>query len=102
MCIYQLCQRLQGCVYDCISDYIFADLFFLQESASIEMVAEENEQLQPYILVVGDVENPTQTFLITDHKVVTEVPLDDIPLTLMAAYFAYNMLPKGLYQLFHV
>ena len=57
-------------------------------------VAEGNKQLEPYVLVVGDVQSPTQTFLVTDQRVITEIDTDDVPLTLMAAYFAFTVVSR--------
>ena len=76
-------------------------LLFLQASTNVTKVAEGNKQLEPYVLVVGDVQSPTQTFLVTDQRVVTEIDIDDVPLTLMAAYFAFNICyPKGCNNFF--
>jgi len=41
--------------------------------------------------LVGDVQSPTQVFLVTDQRVITEIDIDDVPLTLKAAYFAFNI-----------
>ena len=76
-------------------------LLFLQASTNVTKVAEGNKQLEPYVLVVGDVQSPTQTFLVTDQRVVTEIDIDDVPLTLMAVYFAFNICcPKGCNNFF--
>ena len=69
-------------------------LLFLQASTNVTKVAEGNKQLEPYVLVVGDVQSPTQTFLVTDQRVVTEIDTDDVPLTLMATYFAFTVVSR--------
>ena len=45
----------------------------------------------PYLLTVGELESPTQIFLVTDCKIITEVSLDKVIPTLLSAYFAYNI-----------
>ena len=52
--------------------------------------------MTPYILVVGDQREAIQAFLVVDCQVITEVGLEDIPLTLMSAYFVFNIcFPSG-------
>ena len=68
------------------------------------IVEEENQQLEPYILVIGDILEALQAFLVTDKQIITEVPFKDVPLILLAAYFGYNtyLLPKGMHQFLYV
>ena len=42
-------------------------------------------------MVVGDVQDALQAFLVIDHQVVTEMEFRDIPLLLMSAYFVFNI-----------
>lgn len=42
--------------------------------------------MSPYILVVGDLREPMQAFLVADCQVITEVELMDIPLVLMSVF----------------
>ena len=51
-------------------------------------VAEHVQQLQPYILVVG--QEAIQAYLVVDKKVVDDVSFDDIPYILMVAFFVYR------------
>ncbi len=61
-------------------------------------MVEKKEQAEPYIVVAEatGVENSIQAFLVTDRELITQVPLLDIPIVLMSAYFTYNICyPKG-------
>ena len=56
-------------------------------------------QTEPYITVLGSYSAPVQAFLITDCCVVCEVEIEDIPLSLLAAFFVFNIqYPKGCYN----
>ena len=45
-------------------------------------------------MVVG--EDNLQAYLVVDSHVIDEVPIDDLPFALMAAYFVFNICyPKG-------
>ena len=78
LCIYMVCQFLQGCF-------------------DVTKVAEENKQLEPSIIVVGDLQTASEAYLVTDQQIVVETPFVDVSLILMAAYFAFNIrYPKNL------
>ena len=48
--------------------------------------------LSPYLLIVGEVRNPKECFLIVDKKVVCEIScIEDIPFCLMSAFFVFNI-----------
>ena len=48
--------------------------------------------MQPYILVIGEPDSYTQCFLVTDGQIVFEIEkVQNIPLILLAAYFAFNI-----------
>ena len=58
------------------------------------------QQFHPYIVVKTEEEDSTIS-LATDGQIVTAVPLEDVPFTLMAAYFTYNICyPKGTINFF--
>lgn len=59
---------------------------------NINSVVEEVSNLAPYILIVGSVMNATQAFLVTDKKIISEIScFEDIPFSLMSAFFVYNI-----------
>lgn len=60
-------------------------------------VAEENNILEPYIIVIGSVHHYTQAFLIIDNRVIGEVEdIETIPIVLLASYYVFNICyPKG-------
>lgn len=59
---------------------------------NISMVADGVPNLAPYILVSGSMKQPEQAFLVVDKKIVTEVIcFEDIPLTLLSAFFVFNI-----------
>ena len=57
---------------------------------------QEIAQPEPYVLSYGD-----QLFLIIDCVVVTNVDVELLPLTLLLAYFVFNIkYPKGCFNLY--
>ena len=59
-------------------------------------MAKNHDNLAPYILVVGTISDPVQAFLVVDRQIVMDVDFDNIPLTLMSAFFLFNIhYPKG-------
>ncbi len=44
-----------------------------------------------YILVVGEMKEPIQAFLVPDEQVIMEVEFKDIPFILMSAFFIFNI-----------
>ena len=58
---------------------------FIQCCTNATEVAAENNNLAPYVLVVGDAREAMQAFLVADcHHVIAEVRLEDISLALMS------------------
>lgn len=59
-------------------------------------VARCNENLALYVLIIGDIQDPSQAFIVVDRQILTEVNITDIPLTLLSAFFVFNIhYPKG-------
>ena len=59
-------------------------------------MAAENPRLEPYVAVVGEDSDSLQAYLIVDKLVIDELNMDDLPFTLLAAFFVYNICyPKG-------
>ena len=58
------------------------------------MIVGDIANLQPYIVVVG--KDDLVAYLVVDKQVIDEVPIDNLPFALMAAFFVYNICyPKG-------
>ena len=56
-------------------------------------------RLEPYIAVVG--KETHKAYLVVDKFVLDEVPIDNLPFVLMAAFFVYNICyPKGCNNLY--
>ena len=54
----------------------------------------DSGRLEPYIAVIG--KESLEAYLVVDGTVVDEVPIDNSPFVLMAAFFVYNICyPKG-------
>jgi len=52
-------------------------------------VVKENARLEPYIVVIG--EDTLHAYLVIDNRVIDEVSFVDLPITLMAAYFVFDI-----------
>ena len=51
--------------------------------------------LTPYV-VVGDITDAKQSFLVVDKKILCEIEFEGIPFCLMAAFFVFNIFyPRG-------
>ena len=57
-----------------------------QGCTSVTEITSCNANLVPYVLIIGDLDDPTQAFLVVDRQVVTEVDIINIPLVLMSAF----------------
>lgn len=54
----------------------------------------DSGRLEPYIAVIG--KESLEAYLVVDGTVVDEIPIDNLPFVLMAAFFVYNICyPKG-------
>lgn len=65
--------------------------FLIQGATNVESIAQMKKQLQPYLLVTGDMNEPDQVFLVVDCQVIGEVEIENLTLVLLAAYFVYNI-----------
>lgn len=75
---------------------VFCDLTIItvQGCTDVKTVVRNNRRLEPYIAVVG--KESLDAYLVVDQQVVDEVPIDNLPFVLMAAFFVYNICyPKG-------
>jgi len=65
-----------------------------------------HHQSSPFVIVVGSSTNPEQCFLVIDRNLISEIPFDDIPAYLLAAFYVLNICyPEGcnnLYTFFEV
>ena len=58
-------------------------------------------QNEPYLLIIGDVEDMQQAFLVIDNQVKYEVPSDDIVFALLSSFFVFNICYcKGTFSFF--
>ena len=65
------------------------------------MEVPKQQQKAPFAMVVGNHKSPKQTFLVMDGKVVCEIPVNDVPIFLLAAYYTFNICyPVGCHNLF--
>ena len=69
-----------------------------QGAVDVKRVAEENNTLEPYVIVIGSPSQYTQAFLFIDGKLIGEVSdIELVPLVLVASYYVFNICyPKGL------
>ena len=72
-----------------------------QVASDVNKVCAERQQKAPYALIVGGHKDQQQAFLIIDGRVVTEVPVNDVPIYLMATYYILNICyPPGCQNLY--
>ena len=64
-------------------------------------IAQKKKHPEPYILLTGDINDPDQAFLVIDCQIIGEVELKNIPITLLAAYFVFNICyVKGCHNMY--
>ncbi len=68
---------------------------------NIKSIIRERNQMEPYLLSNGTVNDYNQLFLIVDCEVLGEVSIQTVPVILLAVYFVYNICyPRGCNNLF--
>ena len=73
----------------------------MQVASDVHDVANERQQKAPYVIVIGDHVDPQQCFLVIDGKVLSEIPVDDAPIFLLAAFYTFNVCyPVGCHNLY--
>ena len=56
---------------------------------------------QPVTIIIGDYRSPAQAFLACEKKIICEIPTKEIPISLLAPYYIFNMCyPKGCNNFF--
>ena len=72
----------------------------LQVASDVQDIA-GGRQKSPYVIVLGDHKEPEQAFLIIDGNVVSDVPVEDVPIYLLAAFYAFNICyPGGCHNIY--
>ena len=51
----------------------------------------EQTQKAPYAVVLGGHKDPKQAFMVIDGKIMCEIPIDDIPIYLIAVFYIFNI-----------
>ena len=76
----------------------FTSCTYTQGATDVKRVAEENNILEPYVIVIGSPDHYTQAFLIIDGRLIGEIKdVEIVPLVLLASYYVFNICyPKGL------
>ena len=63
---------------------------YMQVTDDIKVIA-QNNQSEPYVIVVGNSKNPEQAFLVMDRKILTEINTEEIPVYLIAVFYVFNI-----------
>ena len=72
----------------------------LQVASDVQAIA-RGRQRAPYVIVLGDHAQPQQAFLIVDGNVVSDIPVEDVPIYLLAAFYAFNICyPGGCHNIY--
>ena len=62
----------------------------MQVTDDIKDIARSNKS-EPYVIVVGNSENPEQAFLVMDKNILSEINIEDIPVCLLAVFYVFNI-----------
>ena len=65
-------------------------MFYIQVTDDIKVIA-QNNQSEPYVIVVGNNKSPEQAFLVMDRKILTEINTEEIPIYLIAVFYVFNI-----------
>ena len=64
-------------------------------------VISDKGQSEPYILIVGSMEEPAQAFLVVDQEILLEFEVCDCALAIVSVFFVFNICyTKGLINVF--
>ena len=63
----------------------------LQETANMKKAAEEVPTSQPFVIVIVREQDVKDAFLVIEKNVICRIPHTDLPLTLLAAFYTFNM-----------
>ena len=64
-------------------------------------VISDKGQSEPYILIVGSMEEPAQAFLVVDQEILLEFEVCDSALAIVSVFFVFNICyTKGLINVF--
>ena len=62
----------------------------------MEEVTTQRKLPTPYLLAIGNIEMPSQIFLVTDCTIVMELTMESCVMVLFSSYFTFNICyPKG-------
>ena len=61
----------------------------MQVTDGTKLIA-QNNQSEPYVIVVGSNKNPEQAFLVMNRKILTEINREEIPVYLIAVFYVFN------------
>jgi hypothetical protein len=68
-------------------------------SSDIQAIIDNTDQNEPYLIFVGEVDNPSQMFIIIEKNIYTEIPVSCFPdylYGLLSTFFVLNLCyPKG-------
>ena len=51
----------------------------------------EKDQNEPYLLVLGSLQNPMQSLLIVDQEILCEIDIEDSPFAIISVFFVFNI-----------
>ena len=86
-------------LFDCVMQLTFKIVSLQDSQAHESMVA--NGMKEPYVIVIGDLNNVVQAFLVVDKIVLYEVEVSDTVFSLLSTFFVFNICyTKGTCHLF--
>ena len=73
----------------------------MQTSLTATAAAADVAQAAPSLIIKHHVSGDSKVFLVFERSVICKVPAVEVPIVIMAAYYAYNMqYPSGLKNLY--
>ena len=76
-------------------------ILLLQVSCDLLEAILDKKQQEPYVLIVGHVQDAQQAFIVVDGEILCEVDVNDCVLALMSVFFVFNICyMKGVSNLF--
>ena len=80
---------LMPCIY-----YFYA--CYMQDTTTPKDAATEMCTAQPCVVVRGSLEDLKDAFLVVEKQIICKIPLREVPLALLSAFFSFNMhYPQG-------
>ena len=103
-CLHHEHDNNYNCINNCHSYTLFITCltsYVLQDTTTPKDAGAEMCTAQPCVVVRGSLEDMKDAFLVVENKVLCKIPLGEVALALISAFYVFNMhYPHGCYNFY--